>query len=66
MNPEQLWETTLNPATRTLMKVTIEDAATADKLIDTLMGADVEPRKQYIYEYADFNKVDKFKELSAK
>ncbi|MGN0788575.1 MAG: toprim domain-containing protein, partial [Christensenellales bacterium] len=66
MNPEQLWETTLNPATRTLMRVTIEDAATADKLIDTLMGADVEPRKQYIYEYADFNKVDKFKELSAK
>ncbi len=63
MNPEQLWETTMNPAKRCLTKVTIEDAAEADHLITTLMGDDVGPRKEYIYEYANFNKQDDFKNI---
>ena len=66
MNPEQLWETTMDPNNRTLMKVTIEDAAEADRLIGTLMGDDVNIRREYIYEYADFNKVDSFKEIKGK
>ncbi|MEG1536159.1 MAG: DNA gyrase subunit B [Clostridia bacterium] len=65
MNPEQLWDTTMNPATRSLLRVTIEDAAEAERLVSVLMGTDVESRKQYIYDYADFNKVDKFKEINA-
>ena len=65
MNPEQLWETTMDPSTRSLMRVTIEDAADADRLISTLMGSDAESRKQYIYEYANFNKVDNYKEMQA-
>ena len=63
MNAEQLWETTMNPAKRCLTKVTIEDAAEADHLITTLMGDDVGPRKEYIYEYANFNKQDDFKNI---
>lgn len=54
MNPEQLWETTLNPETRTLMQVTIEDAAKAEKMVSLLMGEVVEPRKKYMYKYAEF------------
>jgi topoisomerase IV subunit B len=54
MNPEQLWETTLNPETRTLQQVTIEDAAKAEKMISLLMGDVVEPRKNYMYKYAEF------------
>ncbi|SHI44680.1 DNA topoisomerase IV subunit B [Clostridium cavendishii DSM 21758] len=54
MNPEQLWETTLNPATRTLVQVTIEDAAKAEKMVSLLMGDVVEPRKNYMYKYAEF------------
>ena len=54
MNPEQLWETTLNPETRTLIQVTIDDAAKAEKMVSLLMGDIVEPRKNYMYKYAEF------------
>lgn len=54
MNPDQLWETTLNPETRTLIRVTIEDAAKAEKMISLLMGDIVKPRKNYMYKYAEF------------
>uniref|UniRef100_A0A7V3ZYM4 DNA gyrase subunit B n=1 Tax=candidate division WOR-3 bacterium TaxID=2052148 RepID=A0A7V3ZYM4_UNCW3 len=52
MNPEQLWETTMDPARRVLKKVTLEDAAQASRLISILMGPKVEPRKNYIMEHA--------------
>ncbi len=61
MNPEQLWDTTMDPSKRTLTRVTIDDAAMADKRITILMGDDSNIRKDYIYKYADFNKVDTFK-----
>lgn len=54
MNPDQLWDTTLNPETRTLLQVTIEDAAKAERMISLLMGDVVEPRKKYMYKYAEF------------
>jgi topoisomerase-4 subunit B len=54
MNPDQLWETTLNPTTRTLQQVTIEDAAKAEKMVSLLMGDVVAPRKNYMYKYAEF------------
>lgn len=54
MNPDQLWDTTLNPESRTLLQVTIEDAAKAEKMISLLMGDIVEPRKNYMYKYGEF------------
>lgn len=63
MDPSQLWETTMDPKTRTLMQVTIEDAAEADRLITVLMGDEVGERKKYIFEHADFNKEDKFAKM---
>ena len=61
MNAEQLAETAMDPYKRNLTRVTIEDAAAADKRITILMGDESNVRKDYIYQYADFNKLDTFK-----
>jgi DNA gyrase subunit B len=52
MNPEQLWETTMDPKKRTMLKVTIEEAEKADSIFDTLMGSEVLPRKKFIQTHA--------------
>ncbi len=65
MNPEQLWETTMNPEGRKLTQVSIEDDAEAERMVTILMGDKVEPRKDYIFMYADFNKKDDFKPVGA-
>lgn len=58
MNPEQLWETTMDPATRTLLQVHIEDAAKAERRVSTLMGDKVDPRKRWIIENVDFTEFE--------
>ncbi len=62
MNPEQLWETTMNPDNRSLIRVNLEDAADVEHMVTLLMGDKVTPRKEYISEYANFNKEDSFEE----
>ena len=58
MNASQLWETTMNPVTRILKRVTIADAALADKTFDILMGDDVAPRKKFIQTHAAMAELD--------
>ena len=58
MNPEQLWDTTMNPDTRLLKQVTIENAADADYIFSMLMGEDVGPRREFIEKNATFANVD--------
>ncbi len=61
MNSEQLWETTMDPKRRTLIQVSIEDAAEAERLVSVLMGDAIEQRKAFIIENANFNREDNFK-----
>jgi DNA gyrase subunit B len=58
MNSEELWETTMNPATRTLKQVTVNDAMAADSVFDTLMGSEVAPRKAFIQNNAKLASID--------
>lgn len=63
MNPEQLWETTMDPAKRHLIQVTVEDAVYASDIISVLMGDKVDPRREYIQKHANFNRNDNFKNI---
>ncbi len=58
MNSEQLWETTMNPATRTLKQVTLESSTEADRVFSMLMGDDVPPRREFIETHAKYAKID--------
>ncbi len=64
MNPEQLWETTMNPDGRKLMQVGIEDFVEVERRVTILMGDKVEPRREYISQYANFNKEDNFEPVN--
>lgn len=66
MDPEQLWSTTMDPERRVLLQVSLENVAEAERLVTTLMGDNVDARKQYIIEYANFNKKDIFDKRGGK
>jgi DNA gyrase subunit B len=63
MNPEQLWDTTMDPTKRAIIQVDIQDAAEADRIVTTLMGDKVDPRRQYISKNANFNRTGLFEEM---
>ena len=58
MNAEQLWQTTMNPATRTFRQVTIDSAVEADRVFSMLMGDDVPPRRDFIEKNSKYAKID--------